>query len=368
MVVGQSAPRYESMSLLYRRSNRLGQCLNRYFIVVVKTCHHFIAFSKKPMISQFTASLDDSRIRDAQLSLEEKSRDIKEEIAFLTSETIEGEANENRTFRDIISGQYLWKQHEKKVRRQVNFLDSLSVIDHETPYRQARKSGTSTVFQSDAAYATWKESEAPTSLALIGKLGSGKSVTMANVVEDLYLSDEHNKVTYYFCRHDNANGLTARAAIGSFTRQLVIPFLDDSILDKVAGGLSHPSFTLGDVMSLIEMSVPKHTRAYFVIDGIDECPLHEANEIMKALGKIQAHLKLLVLVSVRSGAQDYSSLFSPLFKFTTFPIPIENPDITTFIDHELCRRIAEGQLVLGDETIILDIRDALLQGANGMSV
>jgi len=44
----------------------------------------------------------------------------------------------------------------------------------------------------------------------------------------------------------------------------------------------------------------------------------------------------------------------------------ENPEIAQYIDSALADRLEAGNLCLGDPTIILAIRDALLKGSQGM--
>ena len=47
-------------------------------------------------------------------------------------------------------------------------------------------------------------------------------------------------------------------------------------------------------------------------------------------------------------------------------IPEENSDIEAFIEAELKSCIESKELVIGDPTLILEIRDALLEGSQGM--
>lgn len=49
-----------------------------------------------------------------------------------------------------------------------------------------------------------------------------------------------------------------------------------------------------------------------------------------------------------------------------FKIPENNPDIGSFINSELIARVEAGELVLGNPGIILEIREALCSGAQGM--
>ncbi|CAH0048472.1 unnamed protein product [Clonostachys solani] len=365
MTVGQSAPRYESMALLYRRSKLLSQYMSSYFLVIVQTCHEFMLFSRKSLLGQLASSLDDSKLRDAQSRSERLGAKIREEVSFLTSQTVESEASENNVFRALVGGAYSWETQQRKLRQRANLLEAISSSDHETPFRQARKCGVSTVFQDEPAYLSWEQSTESTSLVLVGKLGSGKSVTMASIVDDLYLSSHDRAVSFFFCRHDNAEALTARAVIGSLGRQLINKYFKDSLLDNVVDGVT-TMFSLGDVLRLVKDTVPRDARVHFVLDGVDECQEYDSIEIIKALGEMQKFMHLSVCVSIRSGTQDHQSLFRPLLNSQTMSMPEKNPDIGKFIEKELERRIDAKQLVLGQEGLVVEIRDALIKGANGM--
>jgi hypothetical protein len=353
------------MAYLYRRSGRLDQYMSQYLLVIVQSCHHFVQFSRKSFFGQLASSLDDSKMRDAQTDLARWASCIREEVAFLTSETVEDEASKSKSFRAMVGKTYEWEAQQRFLRQKVAFLEALSTTDHETPYKQARKRGTSTIFHSNDTFDSWKESRLPACLLLLGKLGSGKSVTMASIVDDLYLFKSDCTVTYFFCRHDNAEGLTSRAVIGSFCRQLVSKFFKESLLANTVDGLQ-AHFNIAEVMEVLYSVMPSEEKVFFILDGIDECPEHEAQEIIKAIHTLQQRLNLSICISYRSGAQDPSIIFGSYMQ--TLVMPEDNLDISKFIDEELRRRLESNQLILGNEAIILEIREALLKGANGMYV
>ncbi|CAI6090218.1 unnamed protein product [Clonostachys chloroleuca] len=343
MTVGQSAPRYESMALLYRRSKLLSHYMSSYFLVIVQTCHEFMLFSRKSFLGQLTASMDDSKLRDAQSRSERLGAKIREEVSFLTTQTVESEASENNLFRALVGGAYSWETQQRKLRQRAHLLEALSSSDHETPFRQARKCGVSTVFEDEPTYLSWEQSTVSASLVLVGKLGSGKSVTMASIIDNLYLSSQDSAVPFFFCRHDNAEALTARAVIGSLGRQLIDKYFKDSLLDNVVDGVT-TLFSLGDVLRLVKDTVPRDARIHFVLDGVDECQDYDAIEIIKALGEMQKFMHL------------------PLLNIQTMTMPEKNPDIGKFIEKELERRFLWVALQIDslcDEKSDAAIRSAL---------
>jgi len=66
------------------------------------------------------------------------------------------------------------------------------------------------VFQiQQAEYREWRDGSDPSALLYTGKLGSGKSVLLANIVDDLSLRTEEmgSQVAYFFYKHDVSESL-----------------------------------------------------------------------------------------------------------------------------------------------------------------
>jgi ankyrin repeat domain-containing protein 50 len=105
-------------------------------------------------------------------------------------------------------------------------LDFCSKYDYQTTWKQTRKIGNATLFKQLVEYRDWKNSPASSTLLYTGKLGSGKSVLLANVVDDLnmYTRDETVVVAYFFCRHDMPESLKARTMLGLWHVSCCAPF------------------------------------------------------------------------------------------------------------------------------------------------
>ena len=121
--------------------------------------------------------------------------------------------------------------------------------------------------------------------------------------------------------------------------------------------------------TIIIKVVPKSYSLNFILDGVDDCTEKETRQLYQQLNILQSSIKMNVCTA--TGVEHQSSpTESQLSKNLSFvqilSIPEQNPDIATFIDLELARCIQSGDLVLEDGTLILDIRDALLRGAQGM--
>src|SRR3954466_12952799 len=88
MVVGRSAPRYQSMALLYPRSKKLPSLLSEYFIVVVHLCHQLLRFTQKSKLGQLMSPLSEADLKTYQSEFELWANSIKEEVNYLTAQGV----------------------------------------------------------------------------------------------------------------------------------------------------------------------------------------------------------------------------------------------------------------------------------------
>ncbi|RMZ68741.1 hypothetical protein GMOD_00002567 [Pyrenophora seminiperda CCB06] len=361
MDVGRSAPRYQAIALLYPRSTKLQSHLSEYFIVVVGLCRYLFKFGQKSTVQQFASSLNDAHLKTFQADLAKWATSIKEQMDV-------SEAQENADIRGLTKKMSKSTSHQYTLATNMRVLDFCSTYDHEIAWKQIRKAGNTSLHKQQAEYQEWKDGSHPGTLFYIGKLGSGKSVLLANIVSDLNLFTEKDPplVTYFFCRHDIPESLQTRTIIGSLARQLLRTITDLSESAKSC----ETTCTTGDTEKVLEMlfeDFSSDVKVYFVLDGLDECDNEEKETLMQAIQEIQVKLKLLVCVSLRDEPNNgLQSISNRLLVARAVSIPDDNPDIDAFIEAELERCLYEERLTIGDPTLILDIRDALSKGSQGM--
>jgi ankyrin repeat protein len=361
MDIGRSAPRYQEMSLLYPRSTKLQAYLAEYFIAVVGLCRYLFRYGQKSTVQQFTSSLSDSHLKVFQADLDKWSNSIKEQMQL-------NEAQESSGIRALTREISRSASAQQRYATNMRVLDFCSTYDHETSWKQIRKAGNTSFHMQHAEYRKWRDSLDPCTLMYTGRLGSGKSVLSANIVDDLNLFTDsaQSPVAYFFCKHDIPESLRARTIIGSFVRQLLCTVPDLSVPAKSCGN----TLAIGDTEKLLELlfqGFPPNTKAYFVLDGLDECDTQEQKTLVEAISKIQNKLKVLVCSSFREEPNNgLQSVTSQLLATCVVPLPDNNPDIENFIEADLDRCLRQELLTIGDPALILDIHDALSKGAQGM--
>ncbi|KAI9154771.1 Vegetative incompatibility protein [Paramyrothecium foliicola] len=370
MNAGRTAPRYQQLALLYQRSKPLQAHFCEYLIVVVRICHQVLKFSNKSYLAQLASSLTDADIKGYQSELDLWATSIKEEVTVLLSESIEDEAIQNSRFRAMSHKFSDTAAHRQRVKERFRILDSCSSFNHQTPWKQARKVGNTGLFVGNAEYEEWKTSRVSNTLICTGKLGSGKSVLLANIVDDLSLHAEEEKlpVAYFFCRHDIPDSLQPRTIIGSLLRQLLST--TDSLqppTESFSNSLLRGEMELAALLVYFFNTFKPSSPCYFVLDGLDECAESDQETVLTHCRIFQKRLDLVLCVSYRLGMDNRLQLGLNQFASPTiFSISENNPEIEAFIDAELHRRLSEDKLRVGDPGLILEIRDALLQGAQGM--
>ncbi|KAL3490396.1 ankyrin repeat-containing domain protein [Aspergillus germanicus] len=202
-------------------------------------------------------------------------------------------------------------------------------------------------------------------LLCVGKLGSGKSVLLANVVDDLFSNANATAtIAYFFCQHDALERMKAQTVIGSLTRQLLQPIQDLAPASDFL--VKHPGRGVVHLCGLLKAMLSREYRAYIVLDGLDNCTDGERTAILDSLRKLQ-DMTCVSLCTLRLEASDHLRFsFESFPSLSSFCIPKHNPDIDDFIEPELERCLESGSLALHDPRLILDIQKSLSKGAQGM--
>ncbi|KAL2803164.1 ankyrin repeat-containing domain protein [Aspergillus granulosus] len=366
MAAGRSAPRYQSLGTIYSKSERLRSYMMEYSIVLVHLCHHVLRLCRKSALAQWASTLNDSALNTFQSELELWATSIKEEVQVLMAQQNAEDNALTIWFRSHVGRQFNSLSHSRKLRARQRMMDACSTHDHESAWKQIRKRGNTTLLQTLGEYTQWKMRRESCTLICAGKLGSGKSVLLANIVDDLNLQAAGDTtIAYFFCQHDAKTSLKARTIIGVLARQLLYPVTD---LDRVCDFLDDgPTMDIDRLLAMLRQIVSKDHHTYFVLDGLDHCDAKEADVVLDALRGLQTTMSLSVCVSFRSGTPDMrppgrEHLLQP----SGFSIPEHHPDIDEYINSELQRCIEMGILTVGDPLLILEIQNSLSQGAQGM--
>jgi ankyrin repeat domain-containing protein 50 len=351
MDIGRSAPCYESMALLYPQSKRLQAHVSEYFINFVMLCHQLLKFSQRSSAGRVLSSLSEGDLKTFQDDAAHWARMIQTEMDLLGHEKLDKIARASK--------------HNRNTQERIRLMNSFSTYDFEKTWRYLRKAGKSTLLDGNTRYESWKLSTGSSTFVCQGNLGAGKSVLLANVVDDLILHTKSSNIAYFFCRHDDPPSLEARVILGAIVRQLLhkVQNLTTSASDPPVSA----SMDIGTVMDMLRKSLPPKLNAHVVLDGLDECNNEERRLLLRNIARMQKILCLRLCLSIRTEPLSSSKIqLGLLSEVTQFSIPESNPDLSSFIAAELQRCRLLGELHLRDSRLEAEIQEALQSKAQGM--
>lgn len=365
MEIGRTSPRNIALALLYRRSPELQKYLCEYFIVVVDLCGHIMKFAQSSNVRKITMSLNDAELKTFQSDLRQWSALIKEEVHLHLVNQVELEAKENSRFRIMSRKTIATISSERHLTAHLRILDRCSRYDYETTWKQLRKQGNTKLFSQSASYHDWKNKSGSDTLIYYGRLGCGKSVMMANLVENLVSLEKgcDNIVAYFFCQHDIPEGLKAQTVIAALTRQLLHPWSKVEQMNELIGSETSSS----RLLEMLWEQLPNTHRVYILLDGPDLCTTADSEQIISWAQKLQTqHSVSLCLTSRHEACTRPSYATYTPGHIGAVPVPDNTADIDSYIDSELERCLLDGSLPISDPSILPSLRDALSSGAHGM--
>ncbi|OQE41884.1 hypothetical protein PENCOP_c004G07783 [Penicillium coprophilum] len=372
MNVGRSTHIFEKLALVYTRSRDLQSAVCEYFTLVVRLCHDILKFTKMSTFRKFGAALSDSSLQKFSCELTSCAELIGREANALMHKRNEEEAEANSRFRNVSTKFFRsassQQTHQQVLRARQRVLDFCCEYDYMVPWKQARKAGSTNLFLKCPHYKAWRDGTESKPLVYTGRLGAGKSVMLASMVDDLHLhaGSRNMTVAFFFARHDVAETLKSRNAIGSLVRQLLSQVMDLRQACEVLEATSHKTpFEI--MLDLIQSVLKPEFKAFVIVDGLDELSREERIKFLRNLYNLKSSFQLSVCLSFR---QEPNTLLiigpRSLFDAKIVSIPPNTSEIETFITEELERRVESRKLEISDPLLPLEIRDALVKGSQGM--
>ena len=131
-------------------------------------------------------------------------------------------------------------------------------------------------------------------------------------------------------------------------------------------GDSPPDFA--DLSLLMEKVSSVSQEQFIVIDAIDECEKAERNLFLSALQRLMNLPKVKLKVFLASGFHigiELERALRPNHRMS-MTSPDAHSDIKIYIENSIAEKRRNGELVVGQPQLIIEIQDALVRGAQGM--
>ena len=254
-------------------------------------------------------------------------------------------------------------------------LDALSTYDYLSPLRRERKKryGRTGLWLSECReYQDWLHDDKFGVFWLSGILGSGKTILTTAVIDELLNqpSQKHVCVAFFLCQHDNAASLEARTILGCLLREFLTvdsmsEAVENQLLQLSKGGSSDPE-ALDPLFS--ELLNARKDSPFIVIDAFDEVPRSERDVLLSILGRTRSfnRSRIKILISSRQDIRRELETAFPEQYRRTMSCPEVDRDISTYIHLSIADKLLKGDLVVRDPDLVHVIKDALMDGSNGM--
>jgi len=357
-------------------STELQLFLSEYLIRVVRLCQKALVFSKKSPALLLAASLFSSfdvEFLPIQQELDQWGLLIEKKFSSLvTRSTLDGQAAGAKLGRSLTRLVSNKSRHHMRMEKQQRLLDRLSPDQDcfESIWRRERKRGTSSWILGTAHFKEWKSNASGSILRVTGCLGSGKTVALANAVADISL--EKGTCAFFFCKGDDKRTLTARSIVGSIAQQLILGVLGKCEWDILDRELRLPlgPVTIQAILQLLPLLLPSANHNYWVVvDGLDECPTEELDDVLGALQTLRevTGLNLSVCFSARtdSHASSAGERFFKIDHRLSMTDSDRDVEMYNYINTEVKRLNISREKPLCPKTETLVI-DQLTLGAQGM--
>ncbi|KAI1207979.1 uncharacterized protein F4807DRAFT_468880 [Annulohypoxylon truncatum] len=237
---------------------------------------------------------------------------------------------------------------------------------YETYWRRQRRKGTCSWVFSTTAYRSWQQKNSSCILWLNGSIGSGKTVTMANIVGDIHLKQP---AIYFFCMPKDPDSLRAAKILGSIAHQFFsnIPIKNSfwNLLNPEA--ITTNTSTCDGIIDLLLQGMGPNEKHFIVLDGLEDCSDEEAEDITRSIQSLMESRRIMLCSASRPESNIQQKFASNIQEGNYISVTMSNEqrlgEIKDFINVEVDRRTQSRQL---DRELVTLIKTQLIAGAQGM--
>lgn len=353
MRLGTSWALHEDFAQLFPRSEILQTYFCEYLVTLMKLCNKVVVFGQKNTGAQLFSSLGsffDSEFGTIQKELDQWGCLIQQQCQILAMKIATGAENS--------------RSHEVKQR----ILRRLSPYqnDLETRWRRQRKKGTCKWIFDNPTFKDWKSMQKSTTLCISGKLGSGKTVSMANIVAR---TDLEQPCAYAFCASQEPTSLKATDVLGSIAFSLLDHLPPEAMVwgDAEQSDAMINTFDPESIINFVLGLLPLDRTYIIIVDGLEDCSDADITDVMSGLRRLAQSRVVLLCYSSRS-----DSRFQLVAKQNLTPEFLISHDdshhdaeLESYIVKEVTRRNTTRHLSPDLEGLVTK---QLILGAQGMSV
>ncbi|KAK3898976.1 hypothetical protein C8A05DRAFT_46840 [Staphylotrichum tortipilum] len=375
MGLASHCPRFAEYQVLYPSSVRLQAALCNFHASLIRCCKHAVEAAQRPWKTQFLNALWQSFEQEFKSDIGMIQRcgdEVREEISLakaraefqdqeLQKKEREAASGHRRTLRDMLSRTgngletikelQLQQKDKRRSERRRQLLDSLSSYDRLPPFKRACKErhyNTAQWVFDTAEFCRWKDG--PSTWIWC----SGKSAFYQ---------------TPFPLTHGMPS-LSAETVIRSIIRQSLDPV---TLSEKVEASLAeidqNPAAGVDTLTVFFRQRLAQSEKFFIFIDALDEFEPRERRVLLEFLASLDIGSNEPGPKVFLAGRESLSGELKdklPGIERISMASAEAKTDIAAYIKETLQERVENQDLVVGDQSLISDIQQALTNHADGM--
>ncbi|KAH0420337.1 nacht domain protein [Colletotrichum camelliae] len=251
-------------------------------------------------------------------------------------------------------------------------LSKLSSYSYERAYKKARSKrhkGTAEWIFDAQEFKEWFLSEQNATLYLAGKIGSGKTILAAHIID--YVKRRQTArtfISFFLIRFDDINSQDPDTILRSIVRQALAYQSDNKASLDLLELSERSSFDSETLLDLLIEKIKSIEDFFIIIDGLDECGQQDQRVVLRTLAALlqrSEECRIKVLISARSSVKKQIDLLLPSTSRVTIGSENTDQDLLRYAE-EILREKQEGDWGVGDQSLIDEILRAISLGGEGM--
>ncbi|PSR84440.1 hypothetical protein BD289DRAFT_261386 [Coniella lustricola] len=375
MRLGTSWSLHERFAELFPQSEVLQQYLCEYLIVVVVLCRKVVLFTKKNSASKFFATLGSSfedEFSPIQIKMDQWGSIIERQTASLAMSLNIKQGDRSLDLLSGLSTRFLTATRQTRAEAlSIQIIQRLSAgqDQYQRTWRRQKAKGACTWIFGHESYKHWSSlSGSSATLILEGKLGSGKTVAMANLVAHMN-ANPVRPTAYVFCAFKEPDSQTAINMLRSIAYQIIDNVKPDWThwrrLKRAWNSIVPSLLSPDDVIDFLLQLMPQDKQYNIVIDGLESCPKDESSDVFRCLERLMHERTVFLCYSARTKSrfQELQTRLPPQVLSISLDEAAHHEEIEAFIRQEITRRNSNGDL--NPEIVSLAVKQ-LVAGSQGM--
>ena len=187
----------------------------------------------------------------------------------------------------------------------------------------------------------------------------------------LQCKSKTENVAFFFPHFNDPQSLSAETVIRSIIRQSLDPVtLSEEVEASLIEVVLKPSTGVDELTVLLRQRLAQSERFYIFVDALDEFEPRERRALIDVLASLGSSggSGLRVFLAGRESLSGELKDKLPGIERLSMASAGANTDVALYVNQALQERIENRDLVVGDQSLVLEIEQALMKHADGMYV